>query len=75
SEEHYLTIAKKIAKERGAYLPNQYYNSSNPKAHYETTGPEIWAQTKGKVTHIVGGIGTGGTLSGIGKFLKMKNKK
>ncbi|MHB1492277.1 MAG: PLP-dependent cysteine synthase family protein [Thermoplasmataceae archaeon] len=75
SENHYMTVAKRIAKERKAYLPNQYYNQSNPRAHYEGTGPEIWEQTRGKVTHVVGGIGTGGTLSGLGKFLKEQNRK
>lgn len=55
------------------YFTNQYYNSANIKAHYLTTGPEIWSQTAGKVTHFIAGIGTGGSISGVGRFLKEKN--
>lgn len=69
----YYKVAEKIRDERGAYLPYQYYNAANPEAHYATTGPEIWRQTDGKVTHWVCGVGTGGTISGTAKFLKEKN--
>ena len=69
----YYKVAERIRDEQGAYLPYQYYNQANPEAHYKTTGPEIWRQTDGKVTHWVAGIGTGGTISGTGKFLKEKN--
>lgn len=58
-----------------SFMPNQYFNLSNPKAHYTTLGPEIWRQTKGKVTHFFAAAGTGGTISGAGKFLKEKNPK
>lgn len=56
------------------YFTDQYFNPVNMLAHFETTGPEIWEQTEGKITHFIAGVGTGGTISGIGKFLKMKNK-
>ena len=69
----YYKVAERIRDEQGAYLPYQYYNQANPEAHYGSTGPEIWRQTDGKVTHWVAGIGTGGTISGAGKFLKEKN--
>ncbi|WP_169305730.1 PLP-dependent cysteine synthase family protein [Sphingobacterium alkalisoli] len=62
------------ANNSNCYFTNQYYNSSNIKAHYKTTGPEIWQQMKGEVTHFIAGIGTGGTISGVGRFLKEKNK-
>jgi cystathionine beta-synthase len=72
--EHYVMKAKQIAHDTpGAILANQFYNQVNPEAHYATTGPEIWQQTDGKVTHFVAGAGTGGTISGAGKFLKEKN--
>jgi cystathionine beta-synthase len=74
--DNYVMKAKQIVKETpGAVLANQFYNPINPEAHYATTGPEIWEQTGGKVTHLVAGAGTGGTVSGVGKYLKEKNPK
>ena len=74
--DNYVMKAKQIVKETpGAVLANQFYNSVNPEAHYATMGPEIWEQTQGKVTHLVAGAGTGGTVSGAGKYLKEKNPK
>jgi cystathionine beta-synthase len=69
----YYKTAERIQEERGAFLPYQYYNQANPQAHYQTTGPEIWQQTQGKVTHWVAGIGTGGTISGVARYLKEQN--
>jgi cystathionine beta-synthase len=69
----YYKQAERIRDEEGAFLPYQYYNQANPEAHYRTTGPEIWRQTEGKVTHWVAGMGTGGTISGVAKYLKEKN--
>jgi cystathionine beta-synthase len=69
----YYKTAERIRDEEGAFLPYQYYNQANPMAHYRTTGPEIWRQTDGKVTHWVAGIGTGGTISGTARYLKEKN--
>jgi cystathionine beta-synthase len=72
--DHYNNKAKTLNEEiPDSFLANQFYNQSNPQAHYETTGPEIWEQTEGKVTHFVCGMGTGGTMSGVGKYLKEKN--
>ena len=72
--DNYVVRAKRIVEETaGAVLANQFYNAVNPEAHYATTGPEIWAQTDGKVTHFVAGAGTGGTVSGAGKYLKERN--
>ena len=69
----YYKVAERIRDERGAFLPYQYHNQANPEAHYRTTGPEIWRQTDGRITHWVCGIGTGGTISGTAKYLKEQN--
>src|SRR5688500_7880648 len=72
--DHYVSTAQRIAKETpNSFYPDQYSNPSNPEAHYRTTGPEVWEQTEGKVTHFVSGIGTGGTIYGTGRYLKEKN--
>ncbi|HEY3708369.1 MAG TPA: pyridoxal-phosphate dependent enzyme [Amycolatopsis sp.] len=67
---HVSQLARRIAEESGGWLANQYDNPANPAAHHEGTGPEIWRQTRGRVTHFVAGIGTGGTISGAGAYLK-----
>jgi len=68
----YYKVAERL-RDEGAYLPYQYYNQANPQAHYETTGPEIWRQTDGRITHWVAGVGTGGTISGVARYLKEQN--
>src|ERR671920_2651741 len=66
--------ADRLAEEiPGAFQPNQYFNQANPAAHYASTGPELWEQTAGRITHFVAGVGTGGTISGTGRYLKEQN--
>ena len=73
--DYYVNVAKRIARDTpGAFMANQHYNQENPEAHYLTTGPEIWEQTAGAVTHFVASPGTGGTISGTARFLKEKNR-
>ena len=75
-DRSYYSVSKRLASEtKNSWYVNQYDNLSNSLAHYESTGPEIWEQTEGRVTHFVVGVGTGGTISGVGKFLKEKNSK
>jgi cystathionine beta-synthase len=72
--QSYYSVAKRLSEEiPNSYYPNQYDNPSNTEAHYQTTGPEIWEQTEGKITHYAAGMGTGGTISGSTQYLKEKN--
>jgi len=74
--DHYVVMAKRIASETpNAILADQFYNDANPEAHYATTGPELWEQSEGRITHFVAAAGTGGTLTGAGRYLKERNPK
>src|SRR4051812_28021178 len=74
SPASYYRVADRLAAEiPGAFQPNQYANPANPEAHYRSTGPELWEQTAGQITHLVVGVGTGGTISGTGRYLKERN--
>jgi cystathionine beta-synthase len=76
SAESYYGVANRLASEiPGAFQPNQFHNHHNPEAHYHTTGPEIWRDTRGTITHFVAGIGTGGTISGTARYLKDQNPR
>src|SRR5687767_5400634 len=71
SQESYYSVARRLARDiPGAFQPDQYWNANNPEAHYRTTGPEIWRQTEGRITHLVVATGTGGTVTGTGRYLK-----
>lgn len=72
-DSYYSVSDRLVAETPGAFKPDQYGNPANPAAHYASTGPEIWRQTSGRVTHFVAGIGTGGTISGVGRYLKEQN--
>lgn len=72
--DSYYSVARRLTETTpGAYMPNQYGNAANPQSHFDSTGPEIWRQTSGRITHLVASIGTGGTISGIGRYLKSRN--
>jgi cystathionine beta-synthase len=74
SPESYYRVADRLTEEiPGAFQPNQYFNEANPQAHYASTGPELWEQTGGGITHLVAGVGTGGTITGTGRYLKERN--
>ena len=71
--DSYYNVSDRLSKQPGAWKPDQYSNQHNPRSHYESTGPEIWRQTEGRITHFVTGMGTGGTISGVGRYLKEQN--
>jgi cystathionine beta-synthase len=74
SPQSYYRVADRLTAEiPGAFQPNQYFNQANPRAHYESTGPEIWEQTAGQITHLVAGVGTGGTVTGTARYLRERN--
>jgi cystathionine beta-synthase len=74
SPQSYYRVADRLTEEiPGAFQPNQYFNQANPKAHYESTGPELWEQTAGRITHLVAGVGTGGTITGTARYLRERN--
>ncbi len=74
SPQSYYRVADRLTAEiPGAFQPNQYFNAANPRAHYESTGPELWEQTGGRITHLVAGVGTGGTITGAARFLRERN--
>jgi cystathionine beta-synthase len=74
SPESYYRVADRLTEEiPGAFQPNQYRNRANPEAHYLTTGPELWRQSGGRITHLVAGVGTGGTITGVGRYLRERN--
>jgi cystathionine beta-synthase len=75
-ERSYYRVSDRMAREiPGAWKPDQYTNPANPQAHYASTGPEIWEATEGRITHFVAGVGTGGTISGVGRYLHEQNSK
>lgn len=71
--DSYYNVSDRLAAQPGAWKPDQYSNPNNPRSHYEETGPEIWRQTDGRITHFVCGMGTGGTISGVGRYLKERS--
>ena len=73
SPEAYYRVADRLTQETNGFQPNQYANPANPQTHYDTTGPEIWEQTEGRITHLVAGVGTGGTITGCARYLKERN--